>query len=616
MFGELVDRQPLVAEQPQHHEGQHDHRGHHRVVDGDAGEPHGGGCRSGRRQAAPAADADCRAGPQAAAFRRTAATSRQRRARQRAHRVQQHDVAFVHPVSTLPAPLPGRAEVDFAACPSVTTRRCTTRRRRPPARRAGLWSLRTADWRHHQRRLALQLDAAACEQALAQAGSGVHRQVGHHRARAALGTGVDARHRGGQGFGQAVDLQRARWPTRSATTSSGATAASSSSRDRSTISTSGRRPAPARPAAPGAATPGRTAARAVRCPARPCGPAPTPPGGLQRGTCAVGAADRGVERVARDEALVDQRLVVGQRALGDVQLRLAAAAWSSAWRRRQRNSVSSRRPISWPACTRSPSRTPICFTSAATLALTMALFTAFRPPDTGSVATSSVRSARATSPGGQLHRLRLARRPCCGGGCVAVSALRPAVRGPPAAASTSSHHQQHQDPAGAPAHGGHRPQAVRTLQAVQHEVDTWAVSVGLGVDAVTLDRAGAEGMFVQHQEDHRGENGMGHRGGVDRRNSPRSMPRWTRPGPGGGPAGSPRRCRTGQLGEVAHLGQHDLVQPAACRIGHAVPPDVEQDALSRSDVLPSKPAAMAAPSPISWLMFWRTTALNSSSLLG
>jgi hypothetical protein len=52
--GELVDREPLHAEEAQHHEGQHDHRGHHRVADGNAREPHGGASLSGRRLRPPA----------------------------------------------------------------------------------------------------------------------------------------------------------------------------------------------------------------------------------------------------------------------------------------------------------------------------------------------------------------------------------------------------------------------------------------------------------------------------------------------------------------------------------------------------------------------------------
>ncbi len=47
--GELIDLQPLVRKQPQHDEGQHDHHGHHRVADRDAGEPHGRVPRSARR---------------------------------------------------------------------------------------------------------------------------------------------------------------------------------------------------------------------------------------------------------------------------------------------------------------------------------------------------------------------------------------------------------------------------------------------------------------------------------------------------------------------------------------------------------------------------------------
>jgi hypothetical protein len=54
--------------------------------------------------------------------------------------------------------------------------------------------VRTADSGTSQRRLALQLDAAARKQAVAQRPARRHRQVGQHGARAAWCAGVDARH--------------------------------------------------------------------------------------------------------------------------------------------------------------------------------------------------------------------------------------------------------------------------------------------------------------------------------------------------------------------------------------------------------------------------------------
>ena len=78
---------------------------------------------------------------------------------------------------------------------------------------------------------------------------------------------------------------------------------------------------------------------------------------------------------------------------------LAAPAWSSAWRKRIWYSVSSSRPINWPALTRSPSRTLMSRTSAATLERSMALLTARRLPDTASCVVSSLRCAMATSLG-------------------------------------------------------------------------------------------------------------------------------------------------------------------------------------------------------------------------
>ena len=77
----------------------------------------------------------------------------------------------------------------------------------------------------------------------------------------------------------------------------------------------------------------------------------------------------------------------------------AAVACCSAWRRRQSNSVASSWPITWPAFTASPSRTLSVFSSAATLALTKAVFTAFRLPDTSSRRLSVVRSTVSRSCG-------------------------------------------------------------------------------------------------------------------------------------------------------------------------------------------------------------------------
>ena len=60
----------------------------------------------------------------------------------------------------------------------------------------------------------------------------------------------------------------------------------------------------------------------------------------------------------------------------------AAAACCSAWRRRSSNSVASSAPSTWPGRTLSPSRTSRRLISDPTRALTKALLTAFRLPDT------------------------------------------------------------------------------------------------------------------------------------------------------------------------------------------------------------------------------------------
>jgi hypothetical protein len=177
-------------------------------------------------------------------------------------------------------------------------------------------------------------------------------------------------------------------------------------------------------------------------------------------------------------------LVVGQRALGDVQLRLRRAAWSSAWRSRQWNSVSSSWPISWPACTRSPSRTPRLLQLGGDLGLDDGAVHRLQPARHRQRAPPARCAARrATSPGarstacverahgrGRRGLLGLARQ------------QRAGDQHPPTTSSTSSG-----------IHGSGRlmrgsAQRGRIgLQAVQHQVD---VGVSVGMRSTSSPRIG------------------------------------------------------------------------------------------------------------------------------
>lgn len=202
------------------------------------------------------------------------------------------------------------------------------------------------------------------------------------------------------GAGRPSICSWARWPTRRPTTSSGATAASSSMRVRSTISTM----------RPSTAT--RSPGCARRWDTRPVSGARSSQSftALRASSAAAWAACSEARAplallVAVSSAVLEMKpWSTSARLLASVRSAIsswarAASAWSCAWRSRHWYSVSSRWPMSWPACTRSPSRTSRVLSSAATLALTRALLTALSPPDTGSVAASSARTARATSPG-------------------------------------------------------------------------------------------------------------------------------------------------------------------------------------------------------------------------
>ena len=202
---------------------------------------------------------------------------------------------------------------------------------------------------------------------------------------------------------------RACWPTRRATTSSGATATSSSSRERSTISsrrasTATRSPGctsrcDTRPDSGARISVSRTALRLISAAAlAACSVANAPAALLTEVSSAV----------CEMKPCSTSALLLACWRSATSSWACAAAAWSSAWRSRQRTSVSSRRAISWPARTASPSRTSTSRTSLATLALTSALSTAFRLPLSASVATSSVRVAVATSPAASSSAAALA----------------------------------------------------------------------------------------------------------------------------------------------------------------------------------------------------------------
>ena len=187
---------------------------------------------------------------------------------------------------------------------------------------------------------------------------------------------------------------RATPPTRSVARSCGATAASSSSRDRSTISrmrasTATRSPGWARrwatrPAIGAVSTASARVLRASSTPASAaCNVAWAPVSADAELSSAVGEMNPWATSAW---LLVNWRWAISSCAL-------AAPACCSAWRSRQSNSVASSWPSTWPARTVSPSRTVRVLISAATRALTNALFTAFRLPETSS---ERVRACRCT----------------------------------------------------------------------------------------------------------------------------------------------------------------------------------------------------------------------------
>ena len=181
-------------------------------------------------------------------------------------------------------------------------------------------------------------------------------------------------------------------------TSAGARAAASSSRERSTISTMR------------ASTASRSPGCTKRCATVPLIGAVTTASRtcLRASSAAAWAAACEAVAAARLESEVSSAFLLmnpwatSARLLASVRAAMsscacAAATWSSAWRSRQPASVSSSSAMRWPARTVSPSRTVRLRSSAASRALTMAVSTAARPPESSTVRTRSCVLARARS---------------------------------------------------------------------------------------------------------------------------------------------------------------------------------------------------------------------------
>ena len=249
------------------------------------------------------------------------------------------------------------------------------------------------------------------------------------------------------------------WPSASATTSSGATAASSSSRDRSTISTMR------------ASTATRSPGCARRCETRPeIGATSVPSARALRASSTAAIAARWLACAA---ASLDTEVSnpVGEmkpcatsaRLFSSVRLAMSSCARAdeavcSAWRSRQSSSVVSSWPSTWPALTRSPSRTLRLRNSAATLALTSALFTAFSPPDTSSVRPSATERATTTSDGARSSA-SVERAEGAAAACSALRASSARATSAPTTSSTSSGmiHFRWRFMRGSAQRGPHRP---------------------------------------------------------------------------------------------------------------------------------------------------------------
>ncbi len=183
----------------------------------------------------------------------------------------------------------------------------------------------------------------------------------------------------------------------------------------------------------------------------------------------------------------------------------------------------SSRPSTWPALTASPSRTVSCLTSAATLAFTKALLTAFSPPEMSSVRGRSSRRATTTSVGASSSAGRRLRRR-------RARLLGPARLDRAADEQADDREREHRQQPFQPAF--HRVRlgfgrgcsvaawprrcaaAAVSLQPVQHQVDL-RLDHRLRVERAA-DRAGAERVLVHDQEDQRRDQRVDDVGRVDR----------------------------------------------------------------------------------------------------
>jgi hypothetical protein len=372
-------------------------------------------------------------------------------------------------------------------------------------------------------------------------------------------------------------------PISSAATSSGAIAASSSRRDRSTISISF--------ASIATRSPGCT----MRCATRPLiGAVSTESARALRASSTAACAEPSVARAPASVEIevssavgemkpcaTSARLFSSARCAISSWARVDDAVWS-AWRSFQSSSAVSSRPRTWPALTASPSRTVSCFTSAATLARTTALLTAFSPPEMSSVRGRSSRRATTTSFGARS-------RPVAGFAAVAracsarrASIARPTKRPTTASATTGSSHFQPalhrvrpewgRGPWHSMAVRGRRRFATRGLQAVQHQIDL-RLDHPLRIEHAA-DRAGAERMLVHDQEQQRGHQRMDHVGDDDR-------PELAAVDAALHQLGEHRvrglddlvDIELGDVREVARLGHHQLQDAGGAGLAHPLPPE-------------------------------------------
>ena len=226
-------------------------------------------------------------------------------------------------------------------------------------------------------------------------------------------------------------------PMSSATTSSGAIAASSSSWVRSTISSNF------------ASTDTRSPTCTSRCDTSPAmgETSVESPRALRASAAAASAACRLACAAASLDTEVSRPVgemkpcATSARLFSSARLAMSACARlddavCSAWRSRQSSSVVSSWPSTWPRLTLSPSRTVSDFTSAATLALMEALLTAFKPPDTSSVRVSSIRRALTMS----LADRSSATTAFCAvnGACSALRACSARATNPPSTATATT----------------------------------------------------------------------------------------------------------------------------------------------------------------------------------